>query len=78
MRTTITLQDEAYELALSLSKASGKRLGETISELIRRSQETPVKGMRATDKRRRPAFTVPEGTPAISLRAVRRAWEEAT
>jgi hypothetical protein len=75
MRTTITIDDEAYEAALTLSKSSGQRVGAVISQLIRRA-------MRATDRpapksgKRFPTFDVPQGTSMISLRSLRRAWEE--
>ncbi|MGI9088873.1 MAG: hypothetical protein ACR2HH_14210 [Chthoniobacterales bacterium] len=75
MRTTITLDDEAYEAAVTLSKTSGKRLGEVISQLIRRAIQTPESSPRKSGKRF-PVFEVPHGTPMISLRAIRKAWEE--
>jgi predicted CopG family antitoxin len=37
MRTTITLEDDVYEAVQALAKASGKRLGEVLSELARRA-----------------------------------------
>lgn len=75
MRTTITLDDEAYEAALTLSKSSGKRLGEVISQLIRRAMQT-AESPQAKRGKRFPVFEVPQGAPMISLRAVRREWEE--
>lgn len=75
MRTTITLDDEAYEAALTLSKTSGKRLGEVISQLIRRAIQAPESGTARRGKRF-PVFDVPPGTAMISLRSVRQAWEE--
>lgn len=75
MRTTITLDDEAYEAALTLSKTSGERLGAVISKLIRRAIRTAE---RPTPKRgkRFPTFAVPPEASMISLRALRLAWEE--
>lgn len=75
MRTTITLDDEAYEAALTLSKSSGKRLGEVISQLIHRAVQAPESG-RPKRGKRFPTFEVPHGTAMISLRALRQAWEE--
>jgi uncharacterized protein YggE len=75
VRTTVTIDDDAYEAASTLAKASGRRLGEVISQLIRRA----VQPSGAPPKRRRrqlPAFEVARDTPPISLRAIRRAWEE--
>lgn len=74
MRTTVTLDDEAYEVALTLARSSGKRLGEVISALIRRAVEGETRPKRKKSGRF-PAFEVPQGLPPISLRAVRRDWE---
>jgi hypothetical protein len=75
MRTTVTLDDEAYEAALTLAKTSGKRLGQVISDLIRRAVEKP-QGHATKAGKRFPSFEVPPGAPMISLKAIRRAWEE--
>jgi hypothetical protein len=75
MRTTVTLDDEAYEAAVTLAKSSGKRLGQVISDLIRRAMQKP-QGPAPRRGKRFPTFEVPPGAPMISLRAVRRAWEE--
>ena len=75
MRTTVTLDDEAYEAAVTLAKASGKRLGQVISDLIRRAVQKPETPAPRSGKRF-PTFDAPPGTPMISLKAIRRAWEE--
>ena len=36
MRTTITLEKDVFEAAQAMSQASGKRLGEVVSQLARR------------------------------------------
>jgi hypothetical protein len=36
MRTTVTLDDDVFEAAQAQAKASGKKLGEVISQLVRR------------------------------------------
>jgi hypothetical protein len=75
MRTTVTLDYEAYETAVALAKSSGKRLGWVISDLIRRAVQKPQASAPRGGKRF-PTFEVPSGTPMISLKAIRRAWEE--
>src|SRR5262245_46508391 len=75
MRTTVTLDDDAYEAAVTLAKSSGKRLGQVISDLIRRAVQKPQGDASRGDKRF-PTFEVPSGAPMISLKAIRRAWEE--
>ncbi len=75
MRTTVTLDDEAYEAAVTLAKTSGKRLGQVISDLIRRAVQKP-QGNTTRDAKRFPTFEVSPRARMISLKAVRRAWEE--
>jgi hypothetical protein len=36
MRTTITLEKDVFEAAQAMAQASGKRLGEVVSQLARR------------------------------------------
>lgn len=71
----MTLDDEAYETAVTLAKTSGKRLGQVISDLIRRAVQIP-QGHATRGGKRFPTFEVPPGAPMISLKAIRRAWEE--
>jgi hypothetical protein len=75
MRTTVTLDDDAYEIAATLAKTSGKRLGQVISDLIRRAVQKPERPTRRGGKRF-PTFEVPPGAPMISLKTIRRAWGE--
>ena len=75
MRTTVTLDDEAYEVAVTLAKTSGKRLGEVISDLIRRAVQKPQAPAPRGGKRF-PTFDVRPAAPMISLKAIRQAWEE--
>jgi hypothetical protein len=41
MRTTITLDPDVFEAAQAMAQASGKRLGEVVSQLARRGLRTP-------------------------------------
>ena len=75
MRTTVTLDDEAYEAAVTLAKSSGKRLGQVISDLIRRAVQKP-QGPPLKRGKRFPTFELPSSAAMISLKAIRRAWEE--
>ena len=71
----MTLDDEAYEVAVTLAKTSGKRLGQVISDLIRRAVQKPERPTRRRHKRF-PTFALPPDAGMISLRAIRHAWEE--
>jgi len=37
MRTTVTLDDDVFQAAQSLARASGRRLGQVLSDLVRRA-----------------------------------------
>jgi len=63
------------KLPLPCAKTSGKRLGQVISDLIRREVQKP-QGHATRAGKRFPTFEVPPGAPMISLKAVRRAWEK--
>jgi uncharacterized protein YggE len=42
MRTTLTLDDDAAQLATTYAKANDLRLGEAVSQLIRRAHAKPM------------------------------------
>jgi hypothetical protein len=64
MRTTVTIDDDIFEAAQHLSRTSGRRLGEVLSELARRGlrQETPPVWQ---GPRRFPVFDIPADSPII-------------
>ena len=45
MRTTLTLEDDALELARKLARRKRVSLGEAVSELVRRGAQLPVPTM---------------------------------
>lgn len=62
MRTTLTLDADVFEAAQALARASGRRLGQVVSELMRRgfrAQQTPATSNGL------PVFTVPPDAPVI-------------
>ena len=63
MRTTVTLDDDLFEMVQAQAQASGKRFGEVLSALVRR-------GLKARDfipvaEGGLPVFEVPEDAPVI-------------
>ena len=75
MRTTITLDEDIYEVARHLSQVSGERLGKVVSELTRRGLERRNPPIRK-GARRFPVFKVPPGAPIISASRVERFLDE--
>ena len=63
-----------HEAVQHLSQVSGKRFGEVLSELARRGLNPPETVRQR--KGRFPAFTVPAGTPRMSMTKVREFLDE--
>ena len=63
MRTTLTLENDVYEAAQAMAQASGKRLGEVVSLLMRRGLKASAET--ATARSGLPVFQVASGDPII-------------
>jgi hypothetical protein len=63
MRTTLTLEDDVYEAAQSMAQASGKRLGEVVSLLMRRGLKGS--GEVVAGRSGLPVFPAAPGAPII-------------
>ena len=62
MRTTVTLDDDVFQAAKALSLASGRQLGQVLSQLARRG----LAAKPSTSARNGlPVFKVPAQTPVI-------------
>jgi hypothetical protein len=74
MRTTVTLEDDALGLAQSYAQAHSIKLGQAISELIRRGT-----GQRLAMRKAAGAwvFDLPEGMPTATERQVKSLLDEA-
>lgn len=74
MRTTITIDDELFEVAKALAAQKGLPLGKAVSELMRRG----IRYQGATKRRRSgfPIFEVPAGARSVTLETVKKAEEE--
>ena len=73
MRTTVTLDDDVYEAAMRLSRASGERLGKVLSMLARRGLK-PAPARRSTS--RFPVFDLPANAPVIPASRIQRLIDE--
>lgn len=73
MRTTVTLDDDIHEAALSQARATGQRLGKVLSDMARCALEhEPTERGRG---RRFAAFEVPPDTPIIPSSRVQAALD---
>ena len=75
LRTTVTLDDDVYEAAMHLSRASGERLGKVLSTLARRGLR-PADAAPRRSTRRFPTFDVPANAPLIAASRIQRVIDE--
>ena len=73
MRTTLTLDDDVFELAARQAKLRGVSLGKTVSDLLRRglNASTP-----SQDKDGLVVFHLPSDSPKVTTDDVRRIESE--
>lgn len=77
MRTTVTLDDDIYEAALSHARATGQRLGRVLSDMARQALEPGPATEQGGERRNRfPTFEVPAGTPLIPSSRVQEVLDE--
>ena len=77
MRTTVTLDDDVFQAAQGLARASGKRLGEVLSDLVRRALRSESRGL--SREGGLPVFSVPPDAEVIpTSRAAELLAEEPT
>jgi len=74
MRTTLTLDDDVYEAAETLARSAGRRLGQVVSELLRRALRTPSPPRRG--RARFPTFDVPADAPMIPAGRIQKILDE--
>ena len=74
MRTTVTLDDDVFEMVQTMAKSSGRRFGQVLSELVRRglAQSAPRRGRGS----RFPTFDVPANAPVIPAGRIQRLLDE--
>ena len=62
MRTTVTLDDDVFEAVQAQAKASGKRLGEVLSQVARRGLRSSAE---TASRNKLPVFKVSADAPLI-------------
>jgi hypothetical protein len=76
MRTTVTIDDDVYEVAAANAQATGRRIGSVLSEMARAAIESDQKP-RARKKRERFAtFSVPKEAGVIPASRIQKALDE--
>lgn len=80
MRTTVTLDDDIYEAAQAHAQATGKRLGQVLSESEVARQALQPSGRRSKRSvkgaSRFPVFEVPVGTRMIPASRIQKTLDE--
>ena len=68
MRTTLTIEDDAFSKAQAYANARSLKLGQAVSELIRRgtAEKLPMK-----QKNGAWVFELPPGTPKVTAKQVK-------
>ena len=73
MRTTLTLDDDVFELAARQAKVRGVSLGKTVSDLLRRGLSAPTPSQQ---KDGLVVFQLPADSPTVTTDEVRRIESE--
>src|SRR6185295_10815816 len=78
MRTTVTLDYDVYEAAQAHAQATGKRLGQVLSEMARQALQPSGQGSQRSVKKasRFPVFEVPAGAGLIPASRIQKALDE--
>jgi hypothetical protein len=73
MRTTLTLSDDALELARKLARRKQVSLGEAVSELVKRGAERPLPTL---ERQGFTAVRLPKASPRVTAAAVEELLED--
>ena len=77
MRTTVTLDDDIYEAAVSHARATGQRLGRVLSDMARQALQPDSHARSAARRARRfAAFDVPADVGLIPASRIQQALDD--
>jgi hypothetical protein len=76
MRTTVTIDDDIYEVALARSHATGRRLGSILSEMARTALQPQQTGPARNKSVRFASFDVPKESRMISAARIQKSLDE--
>lgn len=74
VRTTVDIDNDVLEAVRSLARAQGRSLGSVLSDLVRRALVPDTR--LAQGPGGFPTFTPPNGTPPLTVEAVRAALDD--
>ena len=69
MRTTLTLDDDVFELATQQARQRGLSVGKAVSDLVRKGLQAQA---RSRPKQGLVVFDLPADSPAVTMEFVRR------
>jgi len=75
MRTTLTIEDDAFAAAQTYARARAMKLGQAVSELIRRGSAEPLPVRKSGAAW---VFELPPETPKVTARQVKDLLDDAS
>lgn len=76
MRTTVTIDDDVYEVAAANAQATGRRIGSVLSDMARTAIEPEQKSSTRKRRERFATFSVPKGARIIPASRIQKALDE--
>jgi predicted transcriptional regulator YheO len=74
MRTTVTIDDDVYEVAMANAQATGRRFGSVLSDMARKAIE--LESGAQTKRGRFATFSVPKDASVIPASRIQKALDE--
>ncbi|MGA8809827.1 MAG: hypothetical protein WB973_18295 [Thermoanaerobaculia bacterium] len=76
MRTTVTIDDDVYEVAAANAQATGRQIGSILSDMARRAIEFERKSDTRRKRERFATFSVPKEAGVIPASRIQKALDE--
>ena len=76
MRTTVTLDDDVYSTVDQIARASGRRVGQVLSELVRRGLQLDQSSFARPADSRFPVFDVSAGARIVGAAQIQQILDD--
>jgi hypothetical protein len=76
MRTTVTIDDDVYEVAAANAQATGRPIGSVLSDMARTAIEPAQKSRTDKTRERFATFTVPKEATVIPASRIQKALDD--